>query len=101
MKSTSEIRKKLAAIAEPRHPKDRSRTIKNRCECCEKPGDLAPFPAPLPVGGVTEVLMCEACRNGDPLERFMELVMVARGVIKIVGKTRNGKNIYKGVSCWN
>jgi hypothetical protein len=100
MKSTSETRKKLAA-AEPRHPKDRSRTMKKRCECCDQPGDLAPFPVPFPIGGITEALMCEACRNGDPLERFMELVMVARGVIKIVGKTRNGKNIYKGVSCWN
>jgi hypothetical protein len=100
MKSTSEIRKKLAA-AEPRHPKDRSRTIKNRCECCEQPGDLAPFPAPLPVGGVTEVLMCEACRNGNPLERFLELVMVPTGVLQIIGKTRNGKNIYKKVGRYN
>jgi hypothetical protein len=100
MKSTSDIRKKLAA-AEPRHPKDRSRTMKKRCECCDQPGDLAPFPVPFPVGGITEALMCEACRNGDPLARFMEFVMVPRGAIKIVGKTPNGKNIYKEVSRHN
>jgi hypothetical protein len=71
--------------------------MKKRCECCDQPGELALFPPPVPADSVSEILMCEACRNGDALERFLEFVMVPAGIIKKTGKTRDGKNVYRAV----
>jgi hypothetical protein len=71
--------------------------MKGKCECCTQLGELERFPAPLPAGRSIEVMMCEPCRNGDPIERFMEFVMVPMGVLRKTGRRRNGKNIYKSL----
>jgi hypothetical protein len=62
-------------------------------------GQLKRFPAPLPGGDSIEVMMCESCRNGDPIERFMEFVLVPMGVLRKTGLQKNGKDLYEARPC--
>ena len=71
--------------------------MKGKCGCCTQLGELERFPVPLPAGGSIEVMMCESCRNGDPIERFMEFVMVPMGVLRKTGERRNGKDLYESL----
>ena len=64
--------------------------MKGECEVCAQQGELEMFPVPVMVDSISEAMMCEACRNGDAMERWLELVLVPKGVIKIVGKARDG-----------
>jgi hypothetical protein len=71
-------------------------TMNGKCECCDQQGVLERFPAPV---GISEIMMCEACRNGDALDRYMEFVMVPTGTIRKTGRRRRGKNIYESLIC--
>jgi hypothetical protein len=75
--------------------------MKGKCGCCTQLGELERFPAPLPAGGSIEVMMCESCRNGDPIERFLEFVLVPKGLVRKTGEQRNGHDVYQAVPTMN
>jgi hypothetical protein len=67
------------------------------CECCNQPGELARFPAPVALGGISELMMCEACCDGNPLERFLEYVAVPKGIIKLAGVDTQGRKVWRSM----